>query len=642
MEQKESQTTQEKKVRYLSGPTSWYEYLFEDDNGNQKMIHLFGDAHEIKNLCDPSYRCMKSSKDKESDCYDLIYFLKELFDEVVDNQVYADMFLEIPYNIYKKDIYKLYQDTMIGKIFNQFNDCFKYHKKDCQYLPYVRMNYTDLRIAFHHDVTYDIPEKNISSFVDVIKNKYLDLETAFDRILRGEAKGLTSDQIVQIINYIDTLFDYVFNRYCDLYRVFLSDSYLVELNNFFEPMFQTFDKYSDEFSPSDIQLTKNVFELMKKLKHPKSNRSVIGYQIEELRKDNIKVNGKNIADLLEVFIQESCQKTFGDSLSGTSPEVGFASVAPDLKDSEKIYSNWMKISRAMLKVDRSNVVNVINSIRNFGSDLRYYTIILESYFLDVYILSRMFRTFSSSKREHLPSILTIVYAGDSHILTQSRFFEEVLKIRPIHKIPSVRIGKDSYKQCLQHNYFSDIFTQIEKKEKIPRGERKAALVPKDQHKWLEKNFNILYEGKDGMLLQPKEIGGFCEWIPNLDFCTGDQEVELETFICWLDPKGNKYCFDFINDEYKDEQNEKLDKDQIEMFRKKNPITSKLFKQHEDELLYPKGSKEIEYIKFPKRFYKNLYYYALDVIQGRWPEAEEMILSNPETAQDYRDNILGSD
>jgi hypothetical protein len=619
------------KVRYLSGPVSWYEYLFEDDDGNQKMIHLFGDAHVTDNLCDPSYRCMKSKKDKESECHDLIYFMKELFEEVVENQVYADMFLEIPYNIYKKDIYKLYQDTMIGKIFNQFKDCLKYDKKDCPYLPYVRMNYTDLRIAFHHDFTYNIQEKSISSFVDVMSMKYEEIESAFFQILRGNALGLTSNQIIDIINFIDILFEYVFNRYCDLYRIFISPSFVENLEDFFKPMFQEMEYQRDNLDSSDIEFAKNVVGLMKKMKHPKSDLSIIGYQIYELRKDNIRVNGNNIADLLEDFIIKSCEKI--------------------IIDSEKIYSNWKIVKDMIIRGNKSLIVKIIQAIKNFGSDLRFYNVILESYFLDVYILARMFRNFSSSKKKHTPSILSIVYAGDSHVVNQSRFFEEFLGIQPIHKIkaqtgsapylskiPSEKLGV-IYKQCIQHEYFSDIFNQIQSKRKISPPQKKDTLDTKVERKWLQKNFNIIYEGMDGMLLEPKEIGGLCEWMPHLDLCTGGDYVDIEKIKCWMDSNGNKYCFDFVNDEYKNEDNEDLDKEQIQMFRKENPVTSKLFEKHEYEMLHPSKNKELSYQKFPNKFPRDLYYYAQNVIHGPWPEAEQIILSNPETSKDYKKYIL---
>jgi len=45
----------------------------KDDKGKKKMIHFFGDKHDLNNLCNQSLKCMKNKNSPKSNCYDFIY-----------------------------------------------------------------------------------------------------------------------------------------------------------------------------------------------------------------------------------------------------------------------------------------------------------------------------------------------------------------------------------------------------------------------------------------------------------------------------------------------------------------------------------------------------------------------------------------
>ena len=76
---------------------------------------------------------------------------------------------------------------------------------------------------------------------------------------------------------------------------------------------------------------------------------------------------------------------------------------------------------------------------------------LDAYFINVYIIARMFRSFSNKA----PSLLSLVYAGKAHILNLVQFFVSVLKVKPINKIEK-GIDQEEY-QCLYEQNFGKIF-----------------------------------------------------------------------------------------------------------------------------------------------------------------------------------------
>jgi hypothetical protein len=601
-----------KSFEYLSGPVSWYEYEFKDDQGNKKMIHLFGDRHDLKTICDDSLKCMKNANSPKSNCYDFVYFLKELFDMVVHNQQYADFFLEFRYNIYKKNTNKSYQDTMIGKVYSQFQECLQYTKKDCKYLPYVRMHYTDLRDVFIEQESEG--NKILGSFTDLLfYGLYNEMIEDFSSTLFKQFPLLSEEKRLKTINMIDVILS-MLKDYCKFYKIlFLSKNFVEDLNDFIQPVFEIFETHAEEFEREDVKHFVKIFESLKKLKHPKSKSSILGYQLSELEKDNIMVNGKNISDLIFPFIDKKCNLI--------------------MKIYPGIVNQWKKFSNEIIALKTPiELQPLFYPLLDFKKELQTFVVLLNAYILDGYILSRLFRSFSTSGKKHEPSILSIVYAGNVHIETEVEFFNEILKLTPIHQITPNTGDVMKKSQCLYSKYFQDIFSPFDQIPSKGKEEYFSEIIN-------QKNFEFLSQDVNGILLKAKKLGPFCELLPELDICSEEEGENVEDYYIWIDKKNHKFAFNFKEDIYRDEDNEILESEQINELREISVI-HKLFQDKEYELLNPSSSSlRKKYENIPTLFANILFNYAQNVIGGRWKEAEEYILKSPEKTVDYAIYVL---
>jgi hypothetical protein len=620
-----------KKISYLSGPVSWYEYEFMDDKGNKKMIHLFGDRHDHKTPCDASLKCRKNSESPESECYDFIFFLKELFDIIVKNQNYADLFLEFPYNIYRENIYTINQTSMIAKIYNQFKECFQFSKKECKYNPYVRMHYTDLRFPFDTKSGGGVSQLEHSNdifFFKLIGKLILDLSEEIRHLGYGGPTSIKDQtDFDKKINMINLLLELVLNDYCKFYQILLrSDNFQNEFLELIQPIQNLFemDNSEDMFKKEEIGYFNDAVKQILKFKHPKSNSSIIRRQALELYNDNITVNGENIADLIYSFIIPKCEE--------------------NISIFKKILIDWQKIIEHIsnfftLNINERRKLHIITS--EFLKLLNSYFVHLEAFILDSYILPRLFRTFSSSKSLHHPSVLSIIYAGDNHINIEVEFFEKILKLTPKNKSTKETVivnKKPLLKQCIhaQGINFRDIMNYFQDKQyKVEQPEPEE--IVEDELLINEKYFDIIHKDKDGILLQGKDLGQLCMLVPNIEICYDEENVlKPSDHYVWIDKKedNKKYIFNFSEEMYKYEDNEDIELEDLQQLRKTFP-TSQLFQNHENELLNPSNREEqMKYIKRPKLQPQKLYNYATDVIGGEWKEAEDIIFKDKEYKTKY--------
>lgn len=500
---------EKKQIEYLDGPVSWYEFIFTDDNGNQKIIHLFGDEHELGGQCDKKLKCMKSSKDEKSNCYDFLYFLQELFDEVKSKNLYADFFIEIPYIFpSKKDIYQNINVTnVISKIYNKFGSCIKRNKKDCVYNPNIRMHFTDIR-------TIRFPEENdvneqflamltgqksqntdpINSFFDLSKYMILDfLSGIIDTILEMNAIKVMINNTPKIIapniQQIDPVFYQVqsqelssrqnmikiffmmFENICELMDIIITSSnYVQDLDNFLAPYIKILSQ-SDIFIPKDIKEFNKIANRLKKFKHPKTQYSVVGQQLAELEKDKVMVKGQNIATLIKNYILNSCREYLSKNKVVENLSAKFDDFLNEIfEQSEEgmSFRNNLDIRSQSIQSDKDikkhfsevekQVKKIFQMYNNFATFYDDVIILVESRLLDGFILSRLFRTFSSSKKPHVPSILSIIYAGDIHTVFQVEFFEKYLGLKPVHRIDNEEGPKRRADyQCLYGKDLGKIF-----------------------------------------------------------------------------------------------------------------------------------------------------------------------------------------
>ena len=130
------------------------------------------------------------------------------------------------------------------------------------------------------------------------------------------------------------------------------------------------------------------------------------------------------------------------------------------------------------------------------------------------------------------------------------------------------------------------------------------------------NVKILYKGPLGSLAVPeteeasKILGKGTKWCTAADNNNMfDEYNKAGPLYVWKDKSGKKYQFHFVNLEFMDDKNDPILPNLLDEFRTRHPILSKLFRSEEKAI----ASRPI-----------GAYYYAKDVIKGRWPEGEKVI------------------
>jgi hypothetical protein len=175
-----------------------------------------------------------------------------------------------------------------------------------------------------------------------------------------------------------------------------------------------------------------------------------------------------------------------------------------------------------------------------------------------------------------------------------------------------------------------------------------------------KDLEILYDGPLGLLAIPKTQAASCEIGSGTKWCTSaTNDNGFENYnnkgplYVWIEyPGGLKYQFHFETPEFMDDKNRPLSPEKLEYFRKKNPITRKLFSKKEAEILQDpnpqvvsKYARDIIQGRWPEaepviaQDRQAAYHYAEQVIKGRWPEAESVIAQDPWIASNYAQNII---
>jgi hypothetical protein len=455
--------------KYLSGPSVWFEFDFVDDNGNKKTIELFGDIHNMEGLCEPILKCMRDSKSPKSSCEDINYLLEDLFENAVKEKVHVDLFIEAPYNIYKKDIYEFNKNNYLSIIFNHFYECFTTKKEKCKYLPYVRMNYTDLRSSSYF-VNDESLKDNGFSINDLMIDSYTEMLSKFAKYDKDSNSEWTKDRILKSAAFINLLIDNIFNMSHKLFMILLlEDDYQSKYDKIFNQLIEYMESNPNKFDKSDIIALKNtlrrIFKATKVVKDKKDvNQFIIKKQIDELRKENIAYKGKNIADeLIDYFgymTQETLRQNYPDvakmwKVLYQNIVIWYQGAIQYETLEQELKSNRSKdIENALIQLNQELQdlqIQIVEDGNQFFRDF-YNTILeLDSYYLDSYILARMFRSFTDKKQ----SRLSIVYAGQKHAMTQHDFFTKVLKIKP-NDYPSVKRGKKAYR-CMRSEDFSNIF-----------------------------------------------------------------------------------------------------------------------------------------------------------------------------------------
>jgi hypothetical protein len=142
---------------------------------------------------------------------------------------------------------------------------------------------------------------------------------------------------------------------------------------------------------------------------------------------------------------------------------------------------------------------------------------------------------------------------------------------------------------------------------------------------------ILYNGPLGQLSIPKTKKASCELGTGTKWCTAAKSDNMFThynrqgpLYIWRDKDGSKYQFHFPSTQFMDSRDRRISTRTIKYFRTQHPVLKKLFAM---------GEKEIA--KDPELAHS----YALNIIKGRWPEAEAAIAKDPELASEYARYVI---
>ncbi len=155
------------------------------------------------------------------------------------------------------------------------------------------------------------------------------------------------------------------------------------------------------------------------------------------------------------------------------------------------------------------------------------------------------------------------------------------------------------------------------------------------------NSEVLYNGPLGQLAIPETEEASCELGRGTKWCTAAKKDNMfnayndrDSLYIWRDRNGKKYQFYFNLSlpQFMNDKDQALTPDQLNYFRTKNPVTSKLFKEKENNLLKKLSGDDAEYALL------DIYNYALRVLKGRWPEAEPYIKKDDEIWENYKEHF----
>ncbi|ARF09983.1 hypothetical protein Indivirus_6_49 [Indivirus ILV1] len=458
-------------IKNISGPVS----IWIGDYDQNRYI-LMGDVHfDITSHICPT-DCMKiediPSKNSASvnysensytlgnkvgldnTCYEVTRLLDEIFNEALKTKQYIDFFHEIPF-IYKgveapadvRDIYGNY----LNKIDAYFSKCFIATKEKCEWKNYVRFHYTDIRLTYNRFqqifftadpyflITADMLD---GGNADIIMNNIIKSVIGHNYVVLMLQKYEKFNQIIfDSTDYTKDISDY-FNDINNEMKKQCNDIYILD----------RFAVYISEMKKLFLQQVKTIVNPLRK----NVNTSFIKKQMDELAKDN-----KFVYDKLVEFKNNKIDE-MNIRLNGAfKNNINYLYI-----DSTKLKSNLMNLTDLTKLNAISELVNddLATSLPIFTveNNVRFWQKTILKYgplYMDIYLLSRLFRQFTSSNT-HIHSKTKIIYAGALHIQSYIEFFQLYLKVSPekfvgLQDINTGLGAIDSYRnasRCLESPY----------------------------------------------------------------------------------------------------------------------------------------------------------------------------------------------
>ena len=431
-------------LQYISGPVSWYFF-----NLNGRMFHFFGDVHfSFEGSCeDLGVKCKKTLNDYNnqcSECFDISFLLEVMFLNMLGSKKLIDFFLEVPYlKAGEKSIWVDPKDN-VSLIYSNFRKCFERSKSKCPY-ENTRFHYADVRqtnpkigantepITLHGTFTNrQLRENLVASILNIIihspsdvnlfKEKSEWLNLYFKRFF-----STNKNEKPLALKYLESHFENNFNQNIDqIFESFLTNDEKL--------------KY-----PKETTMLEKAIESIKSISKTSKGRYTIEVhpnkiQLDELRNDMSAQPGmypKNLVMLIQNFVMKKAEKIISE-IDHLWKEQFYKNLIveiyknPESKEiADKFYSSYF---------DSVNIMTEL--LAN-----------LDALILDTYMLARMFRTYSSSKKPTPFADMTITYTGDFHTQNYREFFENVLKVPAIVS----QRGMGDAMRCLQNDNIRNIF-----------------------------------------------------------------------------------------------------------------------------------------------------------------------------------------
>jgi hypothetical protein len=417
----------EPEPKYISGPVSWSYFEF-----NGKRFHFFGDEHgSIDGNCESlNINCTDRAT---TDCFDIVFLLENVFQ---DKNKFIDLFIELPYLSSDQELNIDLNDRREGYIKNitqRFHKCFQRNKDLCPYQN-VRFHYVDIRQDLN------IPG-GLGTIYNYLMSLWTEVENRFLNLLL-EHNPIINKELIDQMKFINSLVQILFDRYPNFHRELFYDiltqssvSYIQRMKSFYE----------EHLASLNSSVLKEIF-----LEHPKrriknGNIHLIRKQLEELKKDNLELKGKNIADSISNFIwKEYDQLEMNIKEPWNQFYKIFLQTTGALQDINQNKSSDDIVKKLEIFQIIGDTLNHMEVYRETMEDKKFNLVRADMLWMDVYTLTRMFRNYSSSKSP-IESNIVITYTGELHRMNFAKFFQHVLQVNPVFE----ERGMSQARRCIQ-------------------------------------------------------------------------------------------------------------------------------------------------------------------------------------------------
>lgn len=393
----------------ISGPVSAHSLTY-----NGKKYYFFGDIHRsTEGECKVCSNYVFNVPD--SRCSTMAKFIVDTITRADKLGEYVDVYIEFPYlTTYKLERFIPKYSDMLPELSHIFWPCFI--KKDCPYYN-ARFHYIDIR-----QILYSPSSDRVSTYFGSIFTSHI------------------SDDLVRLSDILKKNI----NLFQDIKRNISGVSSQVEKWSKFNNIIKDFDelmtalfqpRFTTEFGNIYLMCIKLALEsddYIEDIKRLIGNVEK-GSTIHEYLKGPLLVvnrDGKTMfrarAQLYE--LEREGQKI----LAAKIKHYILSRISSEEFTNSEIYDKWTQIMQyyhdSILKTNSSETGVYPQLIKPLINDIITYMLTINAYVIDAYILGRMFRKFSQSRKliPHVESNKIIVCAGLAHINLYIDFFQNIL------------------------------------------------------------------------------------------------------------------------------------------------------------------------------------------------------------------------